>query len=167
MGLTTMKTSTVIYPGTFDPITKGHTDLIDRASRLFERVIVAIASNPSKKPMFAIEKRIAMASDVLTKFDQVEIMPLEGLLVDFAMKNDAAAIIRGLRAVSDFEYEFQLASMNRKLCPTIETLFLTPSEQYAYISSSLVKEIAILGGDISPFVHSTVELELQRQQTNK
>jgi len=162
-----MKTSTVIYPGTFDPITKGHTDLIDRASRLFERVIIAIASNPSKKPMFSIEKRIDMASDVLAACPQVEIMPLEGLLVDFAMRNDAAAIIRGLRAVSDFEYEFQLASMNRKLCPSIETLFLTPSEQYAYISSSLVKEIAILGGDISPFVHSTVESELKRQQSNK
>jgi len=163
-----MKTSTVIYPGTFDPITKGHTDLINRASRLFERVIIAIASNPSKQPMFSIEKRIDMASDVLAACNQVEIMPLEGLLVDFAMRNDAAAIIRGLRAVSDFEYEFQLASMNRKLCPSIETLFLTPSEQYAYISSSLVKEIAILGGDISPFVHSTVELALiKRQQSIK
>ena len=157
-----MKTTTVIYPGTFDPITKGHTDLIDRASKLFERVIVAIASNTSKQPLFNIEQRILMAKEVLSNFKEVEIVPLNGLLVDFAMKNNAAAIIRGLRAVSDFEYEFQLASMNRKLAPNIETLFLTPGEQYAYISSSLVKEIAILGGDISPFVHSTVELELKR-----
>jgi pantetheine-phosphate adenylyltransferase len=162
-----MKTTTVIYPGTFDPITKGHTDLIDRASKLFEHVIVAVASNPSKQPMFDIEKRIDMAKDVLAGFRQVEIMPLEGLLVDFAMHNNAAAIIRGLRAVSDFEYEFQLASMNRKLAPSIETLFLTPSEKYAYISSTLVKEIAVLGGDISPFVHSTVELELTRCKSKK
>jgi len=153
-----MKTTTVIYPGPFDPITKGHTDLIDRACKLFEHVIVAIAPNPSKAPMFDIEQRLDMARDVLVAHQQVEIMPLKGLLVDFAMHNNAAAIIRGLRAVSDFEYEFQLASMNRKLAPRIETLFLTPSEQFAYISSSLVKEIAALGCDISPFVHSTVAL---------
>ncbi|MFV2057457.1 MAG: pantetheine-phosphate adenylyltransferase [Thiohalomonadales bacterium] len=158
-----MQTTTVIYPGTFDPITKGHIDLIDRASKLFEHILVAIAPNPSKTPLFSLEKRIGMAKEVLVDIKQAEVVPLQGLLVDFAMRHNAAAIMRGLRAVSDFEYEFQLASMNRKLAPTIETLFLTPAEHFAYISSSLVKEIAALGGDISPFVPDRVKDELARR----
>lgn len=158
-----MKTTTVIYPGTFDPITKGHSDLVERATKLFEHVIVGIAASPTKKPIFSIDERIEMATAALSAYPNVEILCLEGLLVEFAKKHHAAAIIRGLRAVSDFEYEFQLASMNRNLAPDIETLFLTPSEHYAYISSSLVREIAALGGDISGFVHENVMDALTRR----
>lgn len=151
---------TTIYPGTFDPITKGHTDLVQRATGLFNRVIVAIAANPTKKPMFSLEERLAMAKEVLNDTDRIEILPLDGLLIEFARSHNAKAIIRGLRAVSDFDYEFQLAGMNRKLAPEIETLFLTPDEKYTYISSSLVREIAALGGDVSAFVHKKVRAEL-------
>jgi len=154
---------TSIYPGTFDPITRGHTDLIQRASRLFDRVIVAIAANPSKSPIFSLEERLAMASEVLADIPGVEVLTLDGLLVEFARIHQAKVLIRGLRAVSDFEYEFQLAGMNRKLAPEIETLFLTPSEQYTYISSSLIREIASLGGDVSSFVDPRVEAELARK----
>lgn len=146
-----MSTS-IIYPGTFDPITNGHTDLIDRAQRLFDKVIVAVAHNPKKNPAIAFDKRIALAKQVLSQFDKVEVCGFDRLLIEFAREKKANAILRGLRAVSDFEYEFQLASMNRKLDPSIETLFLTPSEQHTYVSSSLVREIAALGGDISNFV---------------
>lgn len=149
-----------IYPGTFDPITKGHTDLVQRATQLFDRVIVAVAISPTKKPVFSLEQRLAMARTVLAGNDRVEVLPLEGLLVEFARIHQAKAIIRGLRAVSDFDYEFQLAGMNRKLAPEIETLFLTPAEKYAYISSSLVREIAALGGDVSAFVDAQVMAEL-------
>jgi pantetheine-phosphate adenylyltransferase len=155
--------TTSIYPGTFDPITRGHTDLIQRACRLFDRVIVAVAANPGKQPVFDLEERLAMARMVLTDFPAVEVLPLDGLLVEFARTHQAQVIIRGLRAVSDFEYEFQLAGMNRKLAPEIETLFLTPAEQYTYISSSLVREIASLGGPITEFVDERVEAELVRK----
>lgn len=155
-----MATLTAIYPGTFDPVTKGHTDLIERALHLFDKVIVAVAENTAKEPVFSLDERMQMAKVALENLEGVEILPLTGLLVDFAKQHHAKAILRGLRAVSDFEYEFQLAGMNRKLGPEIETLFLTPAEKYAYISSSLVREIAALGGDVSPFVHKNVMAEL-------
>lgn len=158
-----MTTLTAIYPGTFDPITKGHTDLIERALNLFDKVIVAVAENTAKEPVFSLEERIKMAEITLAQYRGVEVLALPGLLVEFAKQHQAKAILRGLRAVSDFEYEFQLAGMNRKLAPEIETLFLTPSEQYAYISSSLVREIAALGGDVSSFVHENVMAELAKR----
>ena len=152
-----------IYPGTFDPITHGHTDLIQRASRLFDRVIVAVAAKPGKSPLFNLDERLALAKTVLAGQDNVEVCGFEGLLVEFARQKGARAILRGLRAVSDFDYEFQLAGMNRKLASDIETLFLTPAEQYANISSSLVREIAALGGDVSPFVHKKIVAELAQK----
>ena len=154
---------TSIYPGTFDPITRGHKDLIQRASRLFDLVIVAVAVSPSKQPVFSLDERLAMAREVLADFPGVEVLTLDGLLVEFARSHQAQVIIRGLRAVSDFEYEFQLAGMNRKLAAEIETLFLTPADQYTYISSSLIREIASLGGDVSAFVDKCVEAELARK----
>ena len=144
--------SSVVYPGTFDPITNGHTDLIQRSASLFDRVVLAVAVDTSKDPAFDIDQRIAIAEQVLRDIPQVEIARFSGLLVTFARKHGTPVIIRGLRAISDFEYEFQLASMNRRMAPDIETLFLTPAEQYGYISSSLVREIARLGGDVSSFV---------------
>ena len=147
---------TAIYPGTFDPITHGHSDLVERATRLFDHVIVAVAANPLKKPAFSVEERIDMARSALADIDRIEVCSFSTLLVDFAREKRASVILRGLRAVSDFEYEFQLAGMNRKLAPGIETVFLMPAEQYAYISSSLVREIAALGGDVSSFVHQRV-----------
>jgi len=147
---------TVVYPGTFDPITNGHTDLVERASRLFERVIVAVAVNADKDAAFPVETRVSLAREVLEHIANVEVCSFDNLLVDFMHQNKAGVILRGLRAASDFEYEFQLAGMNRQLAPDIETLFLTPAQQYAYISSSLVREIATLGGDVTPFVHRKV-----------
>jgi pantetheine-phosphate adenylyltransferase len=154
---------TVIYPGTFDPITHGHTDLVERAARVFDRIIVAIAANPVKAPTFSLPERIALAEAALAGVDRVEICGFDQLLVDFARERGASIILRGLRVVSDFEYEFQLAGMNRKLAPGIETLYLMPAEQHAYISSSLVKEIAALGGDVSPFVHAGVMAALYKK----
>ncbi len=154
---------TAIYPGTFDPITLGHSDLVQRATRLFKKVIVAVAANPSKRPVFTLEERIQMANNALPKSTQIIVEGFDGLLVDYAHACGANVIIRGLRAVSDFEYEFQLAGMNRKLAADIETIFLTPAEKYAYISSSLVREVAALGGDVSPFVHTDVLAELKRR----
>lgn len=154
---------TTIYPGTFDPITKGHADLVKRATHLFDRVIVAVAASPGKEPVFSLEERLTMANDALRGTENVDIMPLQGLLVEFARQQNARAILRGLRAVSDFDYEFQLAGMNRKLAPEIETFFLTPDEKYTYISSSLVREIAALGGDVSAFVHKNVMAELKQR----
>jgi len=150
----------VIYPGTFDPITNGHTDLIARASRLFEKVIVAIANDTHKAPHFDTATRVSLAEEALKGHKNVEITGFNGLLINFVKEQDANMILRGLRAVSDFEYEFQLASMNRHIEPEIETLFLTPDEKYSYISSSLVREIALLGGDVSPFVHEAVQKAL-------
>jgi len=149
-------TTTAIYPGTFDPLTNGHTDLVARASKLFDKVIVAVAINPGKKPVFSLEERVALTEQTLAEFGNVEVCGFEGLLVDVAKDNKADVILRGLRAVSDFEHEFQLASMNRKMQPDVETMFLTPSEQFSYISSSLVREIAALGGDVSDFVAPNV-----------
>ena len=149
-----------VYPGTFDPITHGHTDLVSRACRLFDQVIVAVAANTSKGPVFSVEKRIAMVEQVLAGNDNVQVRPFDCLLIDFCRRENAQVILRGLRAVSDFEYEFQLAGMNRRLAPEVETLFLTPAEQFSYISSSLIKEIAGLGGDVSEFVHPAVQAEL-------
>ena len=142
-----------VYPGTFDPITNGHSDLVCRASRLFERVILAVAVNPGKNPMFNLQQRVELAKTVLGNLENVEVCSFDALLVDFVRQRKADVILRGLRAVSDFEYEFQLAGMNRRLAPDVETMFLTPAEQYAYISSGLVREIAVLGGDVGEFVH--------------
>lgn len=149
-----------MYPGTFDPITLGHEDLVRRASRLFDRVVVAIAANPGKEPMFSLDERVALAKSVLGGFDGVEVTGYAGLTVDFAREHDLQVIVRGLRAISDFEYEFQLANMNRHLTDEVETAFLTPTETYTYISSSLVREIASLGGDISEFVSPAVKRAL-------
>lgn len=156
---------TAIYPGTFDPITNGHSDLVQRASRIFDRVILAVAKGDAgaKKPFFDAGERVSLAEDVLAGISNVEVIQFDGLLVDFVQKQNAQVILRGLRAVSDFEYEFQLASMNRHLNEKIETLFLTPAEQYSYISSSLVREIAVLGGDVSPFVHEDVAAALNNR----
>ena len=150
-------TVSAMYPGTFDPITLGHEDLVRRAAVLFDRVVVAIADNPgSKKPMFTTDQRVAMAASALADIDNVEVTGYQGLTVDFARANDLSVIVRGLRAVSDFEYEFQLANMNRHLTEDVETAFLTPTEKYTFISSSLVKEVAELGGDVSEFVSPEV-----------
>ncbi|HEX7062902.1 MAG TPA: pantetheine-phosphate adenylyltransferase [Woeseiaceae bacterium] len=153
-------TVSAMYPGTFDPITLGHEDLVRRALRLFDRVVVAVAANPGKAPMFSLEERVALARSVLGGFDRVEVTGYEGLTVEFAREHGLAVIIRGLRAISDFEYEFQLANMNRHLTGEVETAFLTPAESYTYISSSLVREIASLGGDVSEFVSPTVKQAL-------
>ena len=149
-------TTIAVYPGTFDPITNGHIDLIERASRLFDKVIVAVAVNPGKSPMFSQSERVALATKVVAHLGNVEVSGFDTLLVDYAQQREAQVILRGLRAVSDFEYEFQLAGMNRRLAPKVETMFLTPAETYSYISSSLVKEIAKLGGDVTEFVHTEV-----------
>ncbi len=145
-----------LYPGTFDPITNGHSDLVARASGLFDQVIVAIAASPSKAPLFGLEQRIELAKQVLEEYTNVEVCGFSDLLVDFVRKRRANVILRGLRVVSDFEFEMQLASMNRHLAPEIETLFLTPSEKSSFISSTLVKEIASHRGDVSEFVNSSV-----------
>lgn len=158
----------VIYPGTFDPITKGHTDLIERAARLFNRVIIAIAANPGKIPLFTQDERIELAKTVLKPLqNNVEVIGFDCLLADFARQQKVHVILRGLRAVSDFEYEFQLASMNRHMAPELETLFLTPAEQYSFISANLVREIAFLGGDVSKFVHEPVVAALKKRATKK
>ncbi len=149
-----------MYPGTFDPITLGHEDLVRRATRLFARVVVAIAANPSKETMFSLEERVELARSVLADLDSVEVMGYTGLTVDFAKEHALQAIVRGLRAISDFEYEFQLANMNRHLTDEVESVFLTPTETYTYISSSLVREICSMGGDISEFVSPKVKLAL-------
>lgn len=149
-----------MYPGTFDPITLGHEDLVRRAVRLFDRVVVAIAANPGKEPMFSLDERVALAKSVLAGVDRVEVTGYEGLTVEFAREHGLSVIVRGLRAISDFEYEFQLANMNRHLTDEVETAFLTPTETYTYISSSLVREIASLGGDISEFVSPAVKQAL-------
>ena len=145
-----------MYPGTFDPITLGHEDLVRRATRLFDKVVVAIAANPSKEPMFSLDERVELARTVLADLASVEVMGYSGLTVDFAKEHGLQAIVRGLRAISDFEYEFQLANMNRHLTDEVESVFLTPTETYTYISSSLVREICAMGGNISEFVSPKV-----------
>ncbi|MBX2857058.1 MAG: pantetheine-phosphate adenylyltransferase [Cellvibrionaceae bacterium] len=156
-----MKTKRVVYPGTFDPITNGHIDLVTRASKLFDEVVLAVAANDRKNPLFSIEERVNLAKNVLPEFDNVEICGFDGLLKDLVESKKAHGVVRGLRAVSDFEYEFQLANMNRVLAPSMESLFLTPAEHLSYISSSLVKEISSLGGDVSKFVPSLVATALR------
>ena len=150
------RTSRAVYPGTFDPITRGHEDLVRRASTLFDEMIVAVADSRGKSPFFTVEERVAMAKETLAPFGNVRVEGFSGLLMDFLHKHDAKIILRGLRAVSDFEYEFQMAGMNRNLFPDVETLFLTPAEQYMFISATMVREIASLGGDVSPFVNPIV-----------
>ena len=147
---------TIVYPGTFDPITNGHIDLIERASRLFDKVIVGIAANKRKAPLFDVDERIQLASDALRHVPNIEVRGFDYLLVNFVKDCKADAIMRGLRAVSDFEYEFQLANMNRALSPDLESVFLTPAERFSYISSSLVREISSLDGDVSKFVPANV-----------
>jgi len=149
-----------VYPGTFDPLTRGHEDLVRRAATLFDRLVVAIADSKAKRPFFTLEERIAMAREVLGDIKNVEVVGFSSLLTDFVRKQGARVVLRGLRAVSDFEYEFQLAGMNRNLYPEMETIFLTPSEQHMFISATLVREIAALGGDVSKFVHPLVRAKL-------
>jgi len=145
-----------IYPGTFDPITNGHTDLVRRASKMFDSVVVAVAVNAGKKPICDASERVALASQVLADIGNVEVVSFDNLLVEFVEQQQASVVLRGLRAVSDFEYEFQLAGMNRKLSPDVETVFMTPDEKYMFISSSLVREVASYGGNVSDFVHPLV-----------
>lgn len=155
--------NTAIYPGTFDPITFGHIDLIDRAAKLFDKVIVAIAANTKKNPVFSLKERTELASSVLSHHSNVEVLGFETLLTDFASKHKVNIILRGLRAVSDFDYEFQLAGMNRRLAPHIESFFLMPAENYTYVSSSFVREIAALKGDVTQFVPEIVVTALKRK----
>jgi len=155
-----------VYPGTFDPLTRGHEDLVRRAATLFDQIIVAIADSKAKRPFFTLEERIAMAKEVLADVKNVQIVGFSSLLTEFVRKQGARVVLRGLRAVSDFEYEFQLAGMNRNLYPEMETMFLTPSEQHMFISATLVREIATLGGDVSEFVHPTVAKRLKQKSTS-
>lgn len=155
-----------VYPGTFDPVTRGHEDLVRRAGQIFDEIVVAIAASPGKDLLFSLDERVALANEVLKDIPDVSVTGYEGLTVDFAHDHGLRAIIRGLRAVSDFEYEFQLATMNRHLTDQVETVFLTPTEHYTFISSSLVREIAELGGDVSPFVHPHVADRLQAKFGN-
>lgn len=150
-----------VYPGTFDPITNGHSDLVTRAARLFDEVVVAVAKDTAKRPVCDMNQRVDLARLVLGETPNVRVQPFEGLLMNFCREIGANVVIRGLRAVSDFEFEFQLAGMNRRLAPDVETIFLTPAEQYTFISSTLVREIAALGGDVSEFVHPEVKRVLR------
>jgi pantetheine-phosphate adenylyltransferase len=152
-----------VYPGTFDPITRGHEDLVRRAAGIFDTVLVAIASNPGKAPMFEAEERVALARDVLADIGNVKVVGYSGLTVEFAHQQGIGVIVRGLRAVSDFEFEFQLANMGRHIAPDIETVFLTPKEHFTFISSTLVREIAVLGGNVGQFVHPLVEAAFRRK----
>ena len=154
---------TAIYPGSFDPLTNGHLDVLQRAAKLFHRVIVAVAKNESKNPLFTSAERVALIKEGVANLPDVEVDAFEGLLVDYARKQKAQAIVRGLRAVSDFEFEFQMALMNRKLDENIETIFMMPKDTYTFISSRIVKEIGRLGGDISPFVPAHVEAALKKK----
>lgn len=151
-----MKEAIAIYPGTFDPFTRGHEDLVRRGSLLFDRIIVAIAQSAGKGPIFSLEERVDIAREILAPFPNVEVTGFDGLLMDFLHARNARLILRGLRAVSDFEYEFQMAGMNRKLFPDVETVFLTPADEYMFISATMVREIARLGGDVSKFVAPAV-----------
>lgn len=156
-----------MYPGTFDPITNGHIDLIRRASGMFNEVVVAIADNPKKKPLFTLEQRVSMARSILSDLNNVSIVGYDNLTIHFAKEQDLNVIIRGIRAVSDYEFEFQLASMNRQLDENIETLFMTPADEYSYLSSSMVREIAAYGGDVSQFVDPTVNKAILNLFANK
>lgn len=152
-----------VYPGTFDPITRGHEDLVRRAARIFNRVTVAIASSSPKKPFFTLDERVDMAQQVLSDCPNVRVIAFSGLLMNFLQQQNARVILRGLRAASDFEYEFQMAGMNRSMYPDVETLFMTPSEQYMFVSATIVREIALLGGNADKFVHPLVAHHLQKK----
>jgi pantetheine-phosphate adenylyltransferase len=154
---------TAVYPGTFDPITHGHADVAERASRMFHRVIIAIAANPNKQPFFALAERVAFAQAVVADWSNVEVRSFDSLLVDYAREQQASAILRGLRAVSDFEFEVQLSGMNRRLAPEIETVFIAAAQEYGFVSSSLVREIASLGGDVTEFVSPAVKAALDQR----
>ncbi|MEH0167862.1 pantetheine-phosphate adenylyltransferase [Paucibacter sp. JuS9] len=158
--MTSVTVLTAVYPGTFDPMTLGHEDLMRRASRLFERLIIAVAAGHHKRTMFSIEERLEIATELASRYPNVEVIPFRGLLRDFVVQHDGKVVVRGLRAVSDFEYEFQMAGMNRKLMPEVETVFLTPSDQFQFISGTFVREIATLGGDVSQFVSPSVRERL-------
>ncbi len=162
-----MNNGIAVYPGTFDPFTRGHEDLVRRAARVFAHVVVGIAESHSKKPIFALEERVAMARELVKDLPNVKVFGFAGLLRDFLRERNANVILRGLRAVSDFEYEFQMAGMNRSLHPDIETLFLTPGEQYMFISATMVREIAFLGGDVSKFVHPLVAERLAEKMRER
>jgi pantetheine-phosphate adenylyltransferase len=153
----------IVYPGTFDPFTRGHEDVARRAAKLFDRVVVGVADSQSKRPFFETAERVAMAREVLAPLPNVEVVPFSTLLMDFVHAQGARVILRGLRAVSDFEYEFQMAGMNRNLYPEVETLFITPSEQHMFVSATIVREIARFGGEVSQFVHPTVMAALARK----
>ena len=160
-----------VYPGTFDPLTRGHEDLVRRASGIFDRVIVGVADSKNKRPFFSLDERLTIAREVLGHYSNVQVEGFSGLLKDFVRSHNASIIVRGLRAVSDFEYEFQMAGMNRYLLPNVETLFLTPSDKYQFISGTIVREIAILGGDVAPFVFPSVDQwlkkKIQQNEENK
>ncbi|MFZ5527094.1 MAG: pantetheine-phosphate adenylyltransferase [Pseudomonadota bacterium] len=157
-----MKSATIaVYPGTFDPMTLGHADLMARASRLFDRLILAVAAGHHKKTMFSLDERLDMAKELAAEHANVEVIAFEGLLRDFVIGHEGKVVVRGLRAVSDFEYEFQMAGMNRQLMPEVETVFLTPSDQYQFVSGTFVREIAMLGGDVSKFVAPSVLARLK------
>ena len=158
---------TAVYPGTFDPITRGHEDLVRRAANVFSHVTVAIAANPGKAPLFAIEQRVELARGVLADLANVTVTGYAGLTVEFARQHKIEVMVRGLRAVADFEFEFQLANMSRHLAPEVETMYLTPKEQYTFISSSMVREIALLGGNVGEFVHPTVHAALQAKRRER
>jgi pantetheine-phosphate adenylyltransferase len=155
--------NTVVYPGTFDPITNGHTNIVERAAKLFDKIIIAVAASPKKQPLFPIDQRVEMAREVLLHLDNVEVIGFENLLAEFVIDNQVNVILRGLRAVSDFEFEFQLADMNRRLVPQAESLFLTPDNHLSYISSTLIREIATLGGNVSEFVSPVVNNALKNR----
>ena len=161
--MTSVTVLTAVYPGTFDPMTLGHEDLMRRASRLFERLIVAVAAGHHKRTMFNIEERLEIAGELAARYPNVEVIPFRGLLRNFVMEHDGKVVVRGLRAVSDFEYEFQMAGMNRQLMPEVETVFLTPSDQFQFISGTFVREIASLGGDVSKFVSPSVRERLEER----
>jgi pantetheine-phosphate adenylyltransferase len=161
--MTSVTQLTAVYPGTFDPMTLGHEDLMRRASRLFERLIIAVAASQAKQPLFGLEERLVMAAELAQQHPNVEVMAFDGLLRDFVVAYGGKVLVRGLRAVSDFEYEFQMAGMNRQLMPEVETLFLTPSDQYQFVSGTFVREIATMGGDVSKFVSPSVLERLQRR----
>jgi pantetheine-phosphate adenylyltransferase len=158
-----MNNQLAIYPGTFDPLTRGHEDLARRCARMFERVIVGVADSSGKRPLFNLEERVELAREVLSDLPNVQVFGFSGLLIDFVRQHDSHIIVRGLRAVSDFEYEFQMAGMNRRLYPDVETLFLTPGEEFMFLSASIVREIGLLGGDVSTFVQPVVAERIRKK----
>lgn len=158
-----MRERVAVYPGTFDPLTRGHEDLVRRASRMFEKVIVAVADSRGKRPIFELDERVQIAREVLSSYPNVEVDGFSGLLLDFLKKQDARIVLRGLRAVSDFEYEFQMAGMNRRLYPEVEYVFLTPADEFMFLSATMVREIALLGGDVSQFVQPAVQARLREK----